>query len=153
MSRWKKGKSGNPLGRPRGKENHSTIVRKLLQTYSEDIIKKVVELALAGDCAAIKLCLERLCPPLKTHDERNEIRLNQDDSLSLQGQKIIQAAINGEISPSDASAIMNGLAKLASLIEFNEMDKKLTAIEELVNSGKFNVTTSREAEEPEYYPD
>lgn len=59
---FKKGQSGNPLGRP---PNYNGIVkcRKLLQTHAKELIEQAVKMALAGDMAALKLCLDRLIPP------------------------------------------------------------------------------------------
>jgi hypothetical protein len=61
-----KGVSGNPSGRPAGSRNHSTLLMEsLLQGQAEQLTNKAMELALAGDITALRLCLERLIPPRK----------------------------------------------------------------------------------------
>jgi hypothetical protein len=61
---FKSGKSGNPLGRPKGSRNKTTVaVEALLEGDAEGIARKAVEKALEGDMAALRLCLERLLPP------------------------------------------------------------------------------------------
>lgn len=63
---FQKGQSGNPSGRPKGARNHATrAVLALLDGEAEAITRKAVELALEGDGVALRLCLERLCPPRK----------------------------------------------------------------------------------------
>jgi Family of unknown function (DUF5681) len=58
------GQSGNPSGRPKGARNKTTIaVEALLDNEAEALTRKVIELALAGNMAAIRLCFERLLPP------------------------------------------------------------------------------------------
>ena len=58
------GKSGNPQGRPKGSRNKTTMaVEALLDGEAKAIARKVVEKALEGDMAALRLCLERLLPP------------------------------------------------------------------------------------------
>jgi Family of unknown function (DUF5681) len=57
--RFAKGRSGNPAGRPRGCRDHvNRAARLLLAGESEAPTRKAVELALAGDPAALRLCLE-----------------------------------------------------------------------------------------------
>src|SRR5258706_7698844 len=58
------GQSGNPSGRPKGARNKTTIaVEALLDNEAEALTRKVIDLALAGNIAAIRLCFERLLPP------------------------------------------------------------------------------------------
>ncbi len=59
---FKPGKSGNPSGRPKGSRNTQTQLLKLLEPYAEKLINKMVEEALDGNAAALRLCIERLLP-------------------------------------------------------------------------------------------
>lgn len=61
-----KGRSGNPLGRPVGSTDKRTALRELLEPHAENLVNKVVELALQGDVTAIKICLDRLIPTVKS---------------------------------------------------------------------------------------
>jgi hypothetical protein len=54
---WKKGESGNPNGRTRG-----SGLRQLLTPYAPDLINKAVGLALGGNEAALRICLDRVLP-------------------------------------------------------------------------------------------
>ena len=55
-----KGQSGNPSGRPRGSINRSTqVARLLLDGEATALSRKAVELALAGEPRAWRLCLDR----------------------------------------------------------------------------------------------
>jgi hypothetical protein len=57
--------SGNP-GKPKGARHRTTrAVEELLDGQSEAITQKAVDLALAGDTTALRLCLERIAPPRK----------------------------------------------------------------------------------------
>ena len=59
--------SGNPAGRLRGTKNRATkAAEELLEGEAEALTRKAVELALAGDTVALRLCLERLLPPRKS---------------------------------------------------------------------------------------
>src|SRR6266581_383288 len=58
---FQKGQSGNPAGRPLGSINRSTrAAMQLLDGEAEALTRKAIELALAGDPVALRLCLERI---------------------------------------------------------------------------------------------
>jgi hypothetical protein len=63
---FEKGRSGNPAGRRTGSRNKTTLAAAaLLAGESEALTCKAVELALAGDPTAMRLCIERLLPPCR----------------------------------------------------------------------------------------
>src|SRR5215831_10714490 len=60
---FQKGQSGNPRGRPAGSRNSATLAcEALLEGQAEALTQKAVEMALAGDTVALRLCIERICP-------------------------------------------------------------------------------------------
>jgi hypothetical protein len=64
--RWKPGESGNPKGNHRGGKHRATLFAEaLFSGECEVLVRKVIELAKAGDVGALRLCVERLLPPLK----------------------------------------------------------------------------------------
>jgi len=65
MAQYKPGESGNPAGKKVGTLNKRTQLAKLLDPHAEAIINKTVELALAGDINALRLCIDRLIPKAK----------------------------------------------------------------------------------------
>ena len=53
-------------GRPPGSKNKTTrIVEQLAEGQAEQLVQKVMELALAGDVSCLRMMLDRLCPPRK----------------------------------------------------------------------------------------
>ena len=65
---FKTGQSGNPGGRPKGIVDKRTQLRSLIQPHAEDLVNKLVERAKLGDSWAMKLCIDRLIPPMKKDD-------------------------------------------------------------------------------------
>jgi hypothetical protein len=60
------GRSGNPAGRPRGCRDHiNHAARLLLAGEGEALTRNAVELALDGDPAVMRLCLERILGPCR----------------------------------------------------------------------------------------
>ena len=65
-SRFQKGRSGNPNGRPKGSRNAATLaVEALLDGQAEALTRKAIEMALDGDAIALRLCLDRIYPRAK----------------------------------------------------------------------------------------
>ena len=62
--RYVKGVSGNPAGRPVGILNEATrAAAVLLNGEAGALTRKAIDLALAGDIAALRLCLDRIIAP------------------------------------------------------------------------------------------
>src|SRR5829696_10061465 len=70
---FKKGQSGNPAGKKPGTRHRTTqMAEALLHEHAPDILRGVVERALAGDPLSIKLCLEQILP--RRGGQRIELR-------------------------------------------------------------------------------
>ena len=60
------GSSGNPSGNATGARHKVTrAVEALLEGQAEALTQKAVQMALAGDGPALRLCLDRIAPPRK----------------------------------------------------------------------------------------
>ena len=65
-TRFKPGESGNPAGKAKGTRHRITrAIDELLDGEADSITRKAIELAKAGETVALRLCLDRLCPPRK----------------------------------------------------------------------------------------
>src|SRR6478752_3022016 len=63
---FQKGQSGNRDGRPKGSRNATTLaLETLLDGQATALTQKAIDLALAGDMAALRICLDRILPPRK----------------------------------------------------------------------------------------
>lgn len=128
---FKKGQSGNPAGKPLGARNHTTrAVLELLDGEAESLTRKAVEMALAGDTTALRLCLERLAPPAK--DKAITVALPAlagpaDASAAMSA--VVGAMAAGEITPSEAAAIAGVVETYRRTIEAVEIDARLAALE------------------------
>jgi uncharacterized protein DUF5681 len=61
---FRRGESGNPTGRPLGARHKATVAAEaLLDGEAQALTRKAVEMALAGDTTAMRLCLDRILPP------------------------------------------------------------------------------------------
>ncbi len=125
---WKRGESGNPAGRPRG-SGHVAKLRESIAADVPDIIKSLTLAAKGGDVAAARLLLERVCPPIRASEEAAPIDLQTDGPLAAQGRAILAAAAAGELSAGQAGQMLGGLAALGKLIETDELEARIAALE------------------------
>lgn len=124
MARFAKGASGNPGGRP----STSAKYRQLLDEKAPDLVKTLVEMALAGDPAALRLCIERLIPATKARAALIPIKLD-GGSLPEKGEQVLQALGAGTLTPDEAGSLMAALANQARLIETAELIERIEALE------------------------
>ncbi|WP_434108015.1 DUF5681 domain-containing protein [Paraburkholderia caffeinilytica] len=126
--RFKKGESGNPAGKPRGAKDKRTELRELLQPHAAKLVEKAVELALSGDTTALRICLERCMPAIKTKDAPISIS-GLTGSLAEQGQAVLSAMAGGEITPDEANSVLAAIAAQVRIVEVDELEKRIAALE------------------------
>ena len=124
------GQSGNPKGRPRGIVDKRVRYKALFEKHGEALAQKAVALALEGDTTALRLCLERVAPPLKARDLPVPLEfLASSDNLSRQGREVLHAISRGQISPDQAEGLFRSLTAQARITELSELDKRIEALE------------------------
>jgi len=124
---WQPGTSGNPRGRPKG-SGIAGKLRAAIAKSAPEIVVTLIEQAKAGDTAAAKLLLERCCAAFKPGDELVSITL-PEGSLSEKGRAVLAAVAAGELAPTQASALLTGIAALGRTIELDEMLRRVEALE------------------------
>jgi hypothetical protein len=128
-----KGSSGNPAGRPKGSLNKTTLAaRELLQDEAERLTRKVVELALDGDLAALRLCLDRVLPRRQPAIELSLGKLEGLDDVRLAFERLSAAMEAGQISAAELSSINTLLDAHLKLFETLEFERRLASLEEAV---------------------
>lgn len=66
MSKFTKGQSGNPSGRPKGACGRHTAFRELVGDSLDELAAVLISKALDGDMAAMRLLLERAVPKVQS---------------------------------------------------------------------------------------
>lgn len=126
-SRWKPGESGNPAGRPSGAGTIAKL-RASIAEHIPEVIARLAEQAKAGDQASARLLLERYLPPVKATEQPAPLAL-PDGSLTEQGKAVLAAAGAGDLAPGQAAQLLSSLAALAKLIETDDLDRRIAALE------------------------
>lgn len=125
------GKSGNPAGRPAGSRNKATLaIEALLDGEAEALTRKAVGMALEGDTVALRLCMDRICPPRK--DSPISFKMPPVNSVSDAAsvmRSVMEEVAMGSISPGEAKAVSEVLDCYRRLVETSEFEHRLTALE------------------------
>jgi len=125
------GQSGNPAGRRPGARNKSTIAAEaLLDGEAEALTRKAVDMALAGDSVALRLCLERILPPRRTRNVSLAIEPPSDaQGVSATFSGLLGAVLQGEVSPDEAAGVAQLLEAQRKAIETVELEQRIAALE------------------------
>lgn len=132
-----KGRSGNPAGRPPGIRNRPAQVgHALLSRHLKDLAEKAVEKALAGDPAALRLCLERLIPRARERAVRLPLPPVQGAADIAPMMAAITATLaRGEITPSEAGELGRLAEAFVRALDTCEFERRLRALEAAVAPG------------------
>jgi hypothetical protein len=135
--RFRKGQSGNPRGKPKGCRHHATrIAQAFLDGQAAALVAKAVEVALQGDVAALRVCMERLVPPRK--DAPVSITLpvvRTTADLPGASQAILQAVADGQLTPSEAQAIAGIIADHRKNLEVGDLEARVAILENRPRKG------------------
>lgn len=121
---------GNP-GKPKGVRNRATqAVQDLLDAQTEALTQAAVDKALEGDTAALRLCLERICPAKKDVAVQFDIKPMQSaaDAASAAGS-IVDAVASGELTPIEGASVMGLVDSYRRTLEASELELRLEVLE------------------------
>jgi hypothetical protein len=129
--RFLKGSSGNPAGRPPGLRNAAALfAERLLDGEAEALTRKAVELALAGDGRALRLCLERLLAPRRERPVPIILPPLRDPAdLAAIMAAVAAALARGELSAGEAGDLARVVETFMRAIEASDFERRLQALE------------------------
>lgn len=127
------GQSGNPAGKPKGTRHKATqAALTLLEGETEALTRKAVELALQGDTTALKLCLERIAPPLKPRAQSVTLDMPPPDNLADTARAFVNAAAKGDLPPDIAAQLVSAVASVARVEEMETIKQRLESLERAI---------------------
>ncbi len=131
QGRFQKGQSGNPAGKPKGARHKTTLaVQALLDGEAEALTRKAVELALAGDITALRLCLERIAPARKYYPVAIELpKITSVNDASKAMAAILQTVADGDITPNEAGEVAKLVSSYIETLKTNDLEKRIIELE------------------------
>lgn len=130
---FQKGQSGNPRGRVRGVPNK--ISRKVLGAIAEhekELVATLVDMALAGDVKALKICIERLSPVMREHP-LPAVKLpaiETPEDLPKATGALLQAATSGTMTPGEVAALSAAVRVHVDALQTADLAERVRLLEE-----------------------
>jgi hypothetical protein len=134
-TRFKPGQSGNPAGKPKGTRNATTLaLETLLDGQATALTQKAIDLALTGDMAALRLCLDRILPPRKDRPVTFTLPpINSAQDAAATVSAVLTAVATGEITPADAGEISKLIEAYVKAFETAELAERLERLERMTS--------------------
>jgi hypothetical protein len=102
----------------------------LLSGELDGLTRKAVELALAGDVTALRLCLERLVPPCREAQASLELpRLDTRADAPRVLSFLLAEAGRGEVTPGEAEKLARLVSEHHKAAQFTEIEERLRRLE------------------------
>ncbi len=122
--------TGNAGKLPGTRHRATQAALALLDGDAEALTRKAVELALAGDMAALRLCLERIAPPGRDAPVIFMLPAMQSAADAAKGAAAVLAAVaEGELTPAEGASLMALVEAYRRTLETSELEARVVALE------------------------
>jgi len=129
--RFAKGVSGNPAGRPVGSRNTATeMAQALLDGEADALVRRCVELAMEGNPAAMKLCLERLVPRRCRSVKLEMPPIESAADIAPAIGAIARSVAEGALTPYDGAELSRIVESWVRALEAGEFERRLKELED-----------------------
>lgn len=119
-------------GKPKGARHRTTrAIETLLEGEHDKLTRKAIDMALAGDTTAMRLCLDRIAPPRKDAPISFDLPPIKTAADTVSAScALLQAVSEGEVTPDEAGRVMALLTAHKSLVEAGDLEARIAALEE-----------------------
>jgi len=130
---FKPGQSGNPAGKKPGTRNRATrALEELLEGQGEALTQKAIDMALAGDTVALKICIDRIYPVRKDRAVRFPLPpiTSPRDAADI-AAAIAQAVAAGHITPSEAAEFGKVIEIYVKAYQTAELSDRVARVDQM----------------------
>ena len=123
--------SNENAGRPKGSRNKATIaIESLLDGQAEALTQTAISKALDGDSIALRLCMDRIAPPMKDKPVLFPLPRMQDVTDASQAAgSVLSAVSDGTITPIEGTRVMGLIDSYRRTLELTEIEQRLQVLE------------------------
>ena len=128
---WRPGQSGNPAGRKLGTRVRATMAaERLLDGEAGGLTRKCIELALAGDTTAMRLCMERVAPVRRGRPTVFPLpQIQTPADLPAAMNAVVEAVACGVLTPEEGASLATVLEAHRKTLEMAELERRIAALE------------------------
>ena len=118
-------------GRPRGSRNKATIaIESLFEGQSEALTQAAISKALDGDSVALRLCLDRIAPPMKDKPVIFPLlQMRESTDASQAAGSVLSAVSEGTLTPIEGTRVMGLIDSYRRTLELTDIEKRLKLLE------------------------
>jgi hypothetical protein len=121
---------GNPGKAPGTRHKATRAAMALLDGEAQALTRKAVDMALEGDGAALRLCLERIAPPRRDAPVQFDLpRMETARDAAKAAGAVLQAVAEGELTPTEGAHIMALVETFRRTLETTELEARVAALE------------------------
>jgi hypothetical protein len=123
--------SNGNVGRPKGSRNKATVaIEGLLEGQAEALTQTAISKALGGDSIALRLCMDRIAPPMKDKPIVFALpqMLDAMDASKAAGS-VLSAVSDGTITPIEGTRVMGLIDSYRRTLELTEIEQRLQVLE------------------------
>jgi hypothetical protein len=130
--RFKKGRSGNPAGKPKGTRHKTTLLaEKLMQADAENIVNAVLAAAREGDMTAARIVLDRILPARRDNPVTFTLpKIKRPADAVAASAAVLAAVAGGKLTPGEALEVSKLIEGFVKTLEVAELEARLNELEE-----------------------
>ena len=123
--------SNGNFGRPKGSRNKATIaIECLLEGQAEALTQTAISKALDGDNIALRLCMDRIAPPMKDKPVVFALpRIRDAMDASQAAGSVLSAVSNGALTPIEGTRVMGLIDSYRRTLELTDIEQRLQSLE------------------------
>lgn len=120
-------------GRPPGSRNKvARVCQDTLDSHAAPLTKKCLVMAYQGNTTAMRLCMERLTPARRHRTLTFKMpRVKTLADVATASESVLSGVARGQLTPAEGQAFYLMLEGRRRMIETQEMDQRLRALEDL----------------------
>jgi hypothetical protein len=147
---FKPGQSGNPAGKKPGTRNRATrALEELLEGQGLALTQKAVDMALAGDTVALKICIDRIFPVRRDRPVSFPLPpiTSARDAADI-AAAVAEAVAAGHITPSEAAEFGKVIEIYIKAYQTAELDDRNVRLEQLSDQELMHIIRKGESTPP-----
>ena len=123
--------SAGNSGRPRGSRNRVTLaIDSLLEGQSDALTQTAISKALEGDSIALRLCMDRIAPPMKDKPVVFPLpRMHGAMDASEAAGSVLSAVSDGTLTPIEGTRVMGLIDSYRRTLELTNIEQRLQSLE------------------------
>ena len=123
--------SDGNAGRPKGSRNKATVaIEGLLEGQAEALTQTAISKALGGDSIALRLCMDRIAPPMKDKPVVFPLpRMHGAMDASEAAGSVLNAVGDGTLTPIEGTRVMGLIDSYRRTLELTDIEQRLQALE------------------------